>query len=140
MTDRAAILRSYTAMLLVALWAFQPLVTALHSREHAHRFCPEHQTFEETARGTGRLQTRRANSVPVLAALRADLGTDSVRPAHETCPLLTASPRGDAQAAETVTVVTDCLSTSLLATVPQGSLCSVPILATAPKASPPARA
>jgi hypothetical protein len=140
MTDRTAILRGYTAMLLVALWAFQPLVTAIHSREHAHRFCPEHQTFEETASGTGRFQTRRANSVPVLAAIRADLGVDSVRPTHEACPLLTASSRGDAQASETVTVVADCLSTNLLATAPPGSLCSVPILATAPKASPPARA
>jgi hypothetical protein len=140
MTDRTAILRGYTAMLLVALWAFQPLVTAIHSREHAHRFCPEHQTFEETARGTGRFQSRLANSVPVLAALRADLGVDSVRPTHDACPLLTASPRGDAQVSETVTVVGDYLSTSLLATAPPGSLCSVPILATAPKASPPARA
>jgi len=140
MTDRAAILRSYTAMLFVALWAFQPLVTAIHSREHAHRFCPEHQTFEETAQGTGQLQSRRANSAPVLAAIRVDLGVDSVRSTHEACPLLTASSRGDAQASETATIVEDCFSTSLLATAPPGSLCSVPILATAPKASPPARA
>jgi hypothetical protein len=140
MNHRTAILRRYTATLLVALWAFQPLVTAVHSREHAHRFCPEHQTFEETARGTGRFQSRRANSVPVLAAVRANLGVDAVRPTHEACPLLTASPRGAAQASETVTVVADCLSTSVLATAPPGSLCSVPILATAPKASPPARA
>ncbi|HVG57073.1 MAG TPA: hypothetical protein VNA24_00860 [Hyalangium sp.] len=140
MTDRTAIFRSYTVMLLVALWAFQPLVTALHSQEHAHRFCPEHQTFEETARGTGQFQSRRANSVPVLAALRTDLDLDSVRSTHEACPLLTASPRGDEQVSETVTEVADCLSTSQLATAPLGSLCSVPILATAPKASPPARA
>lgn len=140
MTDRTATLRSYTAMLLVALWALQPLVTAIHSREHAHRFCPEHQTFEETARGTGRFQSRRANSVPVLAAIRADLGVDSVRPTHEACPLGTAGARSAVQPSETVTVVEDCLSTSILATAPPGSLCSVPILATAPKASPPARA
>jgi hypothetical protein len=140
MSDRTAILRSYTATLLVALWAFQPLVTAIHSREHAHRFCQAHQTFEEAARGTSQAHARRANSVPVLAAIRADLGVDSVRSTHEVCPLLTASPRDDAQVSETVTVVADCLCTSLLATAPLGSLCSVPILATAPKASPPARA
>lgn len=140
MTDRAAMIRSYTAMMLVALWAFQPLVTAVHSREHAHRFCPEHQTFEETARGTVQSQSRRANSVPVLGAVRAELGVDAVLSTHEACPLLTASARGDAQSSETATVIADCLSTSLLATAPPGSLCSVPILATAPKASPPARA
>jgi hypothetical protein len=139
MTDRTAMIRSYTAMMLVALWAFQPLVTAVHSREHAHRYCPEHQTFEETARGTGQLQSRLANSVPVLVAVRAEPGVDSVLSTHETCPLLTASARGDAQASERVTVLEHSLSTSLLATAPPGSLCSVPILATAPKASPPAR-
>lgn len=139
MTDRTAILRSYTAMLLVALWAFQPLVTAIHSQEHAHRFCPEHQTFEESARGTGQSQSRRANNVPVLAAIRAALGLDAVLSKHEACPVLTASARGAAQTSETATVVADCLSTSLVSTAPPGSLCSVPILATAPKASPPAR-
>jgi hypothetical protein len=139
MTDRTAMIRSYTAMMLVALWAFQPLVTAVHSREHAHRYCPEHQTFEETARGTGQLQSRLAHSVPVLSAVRAEPGMDSVLSTHETCPLLTASARGDAQASERVTLIEHCLSTSLQATAPPGSLCSVPILATAPKASPPAR-
>ena len=94
MTDRTAMIRSYTAMMLVALWAFQPLVTAVHSWEHAHRYCPEHQTFEETARGTGQLQSQLANSVPVLAAVRAEPGVDAVLSTHETCPLLTASARG----------------------------------------------
>jgi hypothetical protein len=140
MTDRTAMIRSYTAMVLVALWVFQPLVTVVHSREHAHRFCPEHQTFEETARGTGQLQSQRTNSAAVLAAVRAEPGVDSVLSTHEACPLLTASARGDAHPSERETTVADCLSTSLLATAPPGSLCSVPILATAPKASPPARA
>jgi hypothetical protein len=140
MTHRTTMIRSYTAMLLVALWAFQPLVTAVHSREHAHRFCPEHQTFEETARGPSPSQTRRVNSEPVLSAVRAEMGEDGVLSTHEACPLVAASARGDAHASETVTVIADCLSTSLLATAPPRSLCSVPILATAPKASPPARA
>jgi hypothetical protein len=140
MIDRTAILRSYTATLLVALWAFQPLVTAIHSREHAHRFCQTHQTFEEAARGSSQAQARRANSVPVLAGVRADLGVDAVLSAHEACPLSTAGSRSAVQSSEMVTVVEACLSTSLMATAPPGSLCSVPILARAPKASPPARA
>jgi hypothetical protein len=140
MTDRASTHRSCTAMLLVALWALQPVVAGVHSREHAHRFCPEHQTFEETARGAGQWQSRRANSAPVLAALRAETGADPVRSTHEACPLQPAGTRGDAQPSERATVAAAYLATGLLATAPPGSLCSVPILATAPKASPPARA
>ena len=139
MTDRLSTLQSYTAALLVALWALQPVVTVLHAQEHAHRFCPEHQTFEETARGSGQWQSRRSNSPPVLAALRVDLGRDSLRSTHEACPLQAAGPRGDAQTSETVSEIAECLGTSLCATAPPGSQCSVPILATAPKSSPPAR-
>jgi hypothetical protein len=140
MTDRTATLRSYTAMLLVALWALQPLVAAMHSREHAHRFCQTHHAFEEAARGTGQTQAWRTNSGPVLAGARAAMGVEAVLSTHEACPLGTASTRSAVQTSEAVTVVEDCLSTSILATAPPGSLCSVPILATAPKASPPARA
>jgi len=140
MTDRLSTLQSYTAALLVALWALQPVMTVVHSREHAHRFCPEHQTFEETARGSSQWQSRRGNSGPVLAALRADNGLDALRSTHEACPLQTAGTRGDVQTSEMVSEVAECLGTSLRATAPPGSLCSVPILATAPKLSPPARA
>jgi hypothetical protein len=140
MTDRLSPLQSYTAALLVALWALQPVVTVLHAQEHAHRFCPEHRTFEETARGSEQWQSRRSTSAPVLAALRVDLGRDSLRSTHEACPLQTAGTRGDVQTSERVSVVSECLGTSLCATAPPGSRCSVPILATAPKSSPPARA
>ena len=140
MIDRASTLRSFTATLLVALWAVQPLVAVVHSREHAHRFCPEHQTFEETARGSGQVQTRGSSSAPVLSAVRPQSGVDSLRSTHEACPLQTAGTRGYAQASATVTSVTEHLATSLVATAPPRALCSIPILATAPKLSPPARA
>jgi hypothetical protein len=140
MTHRTATLRSFTATLLVALWAMQPVVALLHSQAHAHRFCAEHQTFEETARGSGQWQSRRASSTAVMAALRADVGVDSIRSTHEACPLQSAGTRGAAQTTATVTAVVEALTPSLLATAPQRSICSVPILATAPKLSPPARA
>jgi hypothetical protein len=140
MTDRLSPLRSYTAMLLVALWALQPVMTAIHSKEHAHRFCLEHQTFEETARGSGQWQSWRSNSGPVLADVRDDTGLDALRSTHEACPLQTAGTRGDVQTSERVSEVAECLGTSLRATAPPGSRCSVPILATAPKSSPPAHA
>lgn len=140
MTGRPSTLRSYTAMLLVALWALQPLAAVLHAREHSHHYCPEHQTFEETARGAGPWQPQRASSPAVLAALRAEPGGEAALTAHEACPLLTASPRGDEHAPAARTVLVAPLSPGPPATAPPGSLCSVPILATAPKASPPARA
>lgn len=140
MIDRTSTFRSLIAMLLVALWGVQPLVAVVHSREHAHRFCPEHQTFEETARGSGQFQSRRSSSVPVLGAIRAETGLDSMRSTHEACPLQTAGTRGAAQTSQLVTEIATCCGTSVLATAPPRSLSSVPILATAPKLSPPARA
>ncbi|WP_224361823.1 hypothetical protein [Hyalangium versicolor] len=139
MIDRIATLRSFIATLLVALWAVQPVVAVVHSREHAHRFCPEHQTFEETARGSGQWQSRSSSSTPLLSALRRETGVDSVRPTHEACPLQTADTRGDAQSSEAWVAISACLGTSVLATAPPRSITSVPILATAPKLSPPAR-
>ncbi|KFE62174.1 hypothetical protein [Hyalangium minutum] len=140
MTDRLSTLQSYTTALLVALWALHPVVTVLHAQEHAHRYCPEHQTFEETVRGSGQWQSRHTQSAPVLTALRGDTGRDSLRSTHEACPLQTAGTRGEMHVAEIVCEVAECLGTSLCATAPPGSRCSVPILATAPKSSPPARA
>ena len=118
----------------------QPVVAVVHSREHAHHFCPEHQTFEETARGSGQFQSRRSSSVPVLAAIRTESSLDAVLTPHEACPLQTAGTRGAAQASRLVSGIATCLGASVLATAPPRSLSSVPILATAPKLSPPARA
>ena len=140
MIDRSATFRRLTATLLVTLWAVHPVAAVVHSVEHAHRFCPEHQAFEETARGTGQLQSRRSNNLPTLVSLRTERGMDAVRSAHEACPLQTAGNRGHAQISATVTAVAECLGTSLRATAPPRSITSVPILATAPKLSPPARA
>lgn len=140
MTDRLSTFQSYTAALLVALWALHPVVTVVHAQEHAHRYCPEHQTFEETARGVGQWQSRHTSSAPVLAALRVDTGRDSLRSTHEACPLQTAGTNWGVETSVKVSEVAECLGTSLCATAPPGSRCSVPILATAPKSSPPARA
>jgi hypothetical protein len=140
MIDRTATLRRFTATLLVALWAVQPLVAVVHSQQHAHRFCPEHQTFEETARGSGQVQARRSSSTPVILSVRPQSGVDSPLSTHEACPLQTAGTRGYAQASATVTSVAEYLATSLMATAPPRALSSIPLLATAPKLSPPARA
>jgi hypothetical protein len=36
------------AVALTVMWALAPLVSAFHSDEHAHRYCLEHLTFEES--------------------------------------------------------------------------------------------
>lgn len=35
------------AVALAMVWGLAPLVSALHSDEHAHRYCLEHRAFEE---------------------------------------------------------------------------------------------
>lgn len=140
MPSRAATFRRYTATLIVALWLLPLLMAIGHSREHAHRFCPEHQAFEETVRGTGQVLSRRSEQVPALAAARTTEATDSSRLTHETCPLVTAGAREEVLASEAVWVVTARLAVSRPPTAPPQPCSSLPILATAPKSSPPARA
>jgi hypothetical protein len=36
------------AVALTVVWALAPLVKAFHADEHAHRYCLEHRTFEES--------------------------------------------------------------------------------------------
>jgi hypothetical protein len=140
MLDRATTFRRYTATLLVALWIMPVVAGLAHSQEHAHRYCPEHQTFEETVRGSGQVQSRLAGNVPQLFSRLPDTGVDSTRPTHESCPLLTASTRDEAPAQVALILASAGLTTNHPATAPPRPLTSVPILATAPKSSPPARA
>lgn len=141
MLQRATPLARCTATLLVALWACQPLGALLHQREeHAHRFCAQHQTFEETAKGTGKALSRMATEKsPVLSALPAP-GVDSTRLTHDACPLLSSSTREELSTPAQVPLVLAHLAVSRPATAPPRALPPLPILANAPKASPPARA
>jgi hypothetical protein len=140
MLKRATTLGRCTAMLLIALWAAQPLGAFVHSASHAHRFCPEHRTFEEAARGSGQLQAQWAERAPVLSSRAAAL-PDSGRPTHEECTLVSARSRQDALTSTTVTVSEACLASSQPATAPPSrGFPPLSVLATAPKSSPPARA
>jgi hypothetical protein len=129
-----------TAMLLIALWALQPMGALLHGKEaHAHRFCPQHQAFEETAGGTGTgLSRLAAERSPLLTALPA-AGTDAARLTHDDCPLLTSSSRDEAPASRAETLLLEHLAASRPATAPPRVSPPLSVLATAPKASPPAR-
>jgi hypothetical protein len=140
MMKRATTLGRCTAMLLIALWAAQPLGALVHSGAHEHRFCPEHQTFEEAARGSGQLQSRYSEDTPTVSA-RPPAVADTTRSTHEACPLLSADTREAALAPEAVTVTELWLDGSHPATAPPlRARTSLSILDTAPKSSPPARA
>ncbi|XXF75599.1 hypothetical protein P2318_21365 [Myxococcaceae bacterium GXIMD 01537] len=140
MLKRANTLGRCTAMMLVALWAAQPLGALVHAEAHPHRFCPEHRTFEEASRGTGELLSQRSEHAPTVSS-RAAAAADSTRSAHEECPLLSASTRTEVLTSEAMAVPAPCLSESHPSTAPPlRAHVSLPILATAPKSSPPARA
>lgn len=140
MARHAHTLARYIATLLVALWACQPLGALFHGRAaHAHRFCAQHQTFEETASGTGsglsRLATARG---PQLSAVSEE-GTDSAGLLHEACPLLTSSSRDEVPTSRPVSVTLERLVVCAPSTAPPRGSPPLAVLATAPKASPPAR-
>ncbi|MBZ4415877.1 hypothetical protein [Myxococcus sp. RHSTA-1-4] len=128
------------ATLLVALWAFQPMGTLLHVRDaHAHRYCPQHQAFEESAGGKGQAVARLASArSPLLTALPA-AGADAAGLTHETCPLLNSGSRDEAPASRAELPVLAHLAVSAPATAPPSVAPPLSVLATAPKASPPAR-
>jgi hypothetical protein len=139
MLSRAHTLARLTAMLLVALWGAQPLGLALHVEQHAHRFCPQHQTFEEDATRVSPGMSRFTERLPVVASVPPAVA-DTPGLNHDTCPLLTAVVRGEALTPGWVAPVPLCVEQALFATAPPRSFTPLAVLDTAPKASPPARA
>ena len=127
-----------TATLLVVFWAAQPVLAIAHAQAHAHRYCPEHQAFEDAPRGTGAglgtLSTDRGT-----VELRSPVWVEAHRPLHEECAVLTGSTRETLTGPTLSLVVLTCLEVSRPATAPPRAFSSLAVLDTAPKASPPAR-
>ncbi|CAM4305357.1 hypothetical protein HJC10_07365 [Corallococcus exiguus] len=139
MLSRAHTLARLTAMLLVALWGAQPLGLALHVEQHAHRFCPQHQTFEEDARRANPALSRFSERAPVVASVPPAVA-DATALNHETCPLLTAAPQVEALQGSGVASASACVESNHPATAPPRSFAPLAVLDTAPKASPPTHA
>lgn len=139
MLSRAHSLARLTAMLLVALWGAQPLGLALHVEQHAHRFCPQHQTFEEDARRTSPGLSRFSERAPIVASIPPAVA-DAPGLNHETCPLLTAAPQVEALFAADFSPASACVESNHPATAPPRSFAPLAVLDTAPKASPPTHA
>ncbi|MFP2901407.1 hypothetical protein [Corallococcus sp. 4LFB] len=139
MLSRAHTLARLTAMLLAALWGAQPLGLALHVEQHAHRFCPQHQTFEEDARRANPALSRFTERAPILASVPPAVA-DATGLNHETCPLLTAAPQVEALQGADVASASACVVRQHPATAPPRSFAPLAILDIAPKASPPTHA
>jgi hypothetical protein len=131
------LLRACAAALAV-LWLALPLVELLHVGEHAHRFCAEHHAFEKLE--------GEAPQAPSLAAREAERGAAEALEsaagtgeAHEQCPLAWAEPRRAWRpASESIPLTGEprALRPFRGAVWPGAA---VPLLALAPKASPPGR-
>jgi hypothetical protein len=129
-----------TAMLLVALWAVQPVATWVHSSEHIHRYCAEHQAFEE-----GGSRTEGARGVVAASSAQLTAGTTALdesgpRP-HERCNLPACGARVSVLPAVGMHLPAPPLEARAVAP-PARSVPAPPlaVLDLAPKASPPSRA
>ncbi|RKH31894.1 hypothetical protein, partial [Corallococcus llansteffanensis] len=120
MLSRAHTLARLTAMLLVAIWGAQPLGLTLHVEQHAHFFCPQHQSFEEDARRANPTLSRFAERAPAFASVPPAVA-DAPGLNHETCPLLTAAPQAGALLAGDVVQVSSGVERSHPATAPPRS-------------------
>jgi hypothetical protein len=138
MRPRAHNVGRLTATLLVVCWVAQPLLTIAHAQEHVHRYCPTHQAFEEVSTQGSATRSERLREASALEKLplAPPLGTLL----HEECVFLSLSTRDEltGPAPEVQPVSQACLAVSCPATAPPRPLTSLSVLATAPKASPPA--
>ncbi len=115
---------------LVALWLTLPLASFAHGDDHAHRFCAEHGTIEE-----GAASAAHSDGAAGLAWMK-DVAADA--DVHAPCPVATA-PTRDAQVEWTVPPASPVQAApALLPEPPAPGYAALPLLALAPKASPPA--
>ena len=127
-------LQRLVATLLVLLWLALPSLQVLHG-EHGHRYCAEHQAFEEVAPAAGEPDVASAFSGAALSV--ADAADPEA--AHSACTLLVAQ-REAGWAPRSAEAFASCAAL-LLALRPGGRVpVALPLspLVTAPKASPPA--
>ena len=127
--------RRATAVLLVGFWMAGLVGSIFHDAEHEHRYCSEHGTFEEAgARPTGGAATDASahdRSIRSGDASRSEGG-------HEGCAFADLGVR--APLTDTVTVVVARPAPPAPASAPSVVHVAppIPLLAVAPKASPPA--
>jgi hypothetical protein len=132
----------FIAAVLVALWVVSPFAWAAHARQHAHRFCPEHASFEEAdcAQDTQPLASDSRGG----DGLRSGAPWDDAGPsgnAHEECPAVAfeASAPWTVPARSLVGVL-EARTVLLVPELHARPFEPMTALVRAPKASPPADA
>jgi hypothetical protein len=139
MRHRAHIAGRLATALLVALWAAQPVLAALHAQEHAHRYCPTHRAFEEVSARPGSSPAELLADLPAFEQQAPSLPGGSLL--HEACAFYAAGTREElASHEEARPLVLAHLEVSRPATAPPHPHRALSALDTAPKASPPVRA
>ncbi|MCY1002375.1 hypothetical protein OWM54_35000 [Myxococcus sp. MISCRS1] len=123
------------AATLAVLWLTLPLVGVLHSDEHAHRYCAEHRAFEELDDAGLLASAVRQGPGAEVALTDGEEDGDS----HARCALAWAQARQAVflPAGLLLTVPSSRPLLTLEESVGNGS--GVPLLALAPKGSPPGR-
>lgn len=119
--------RSVLALALAGLWAVLPLVGALHDEDHAHRYCAEHGVLEEAPGGPG--SSLREG---ISAAAAGDEGE------HLSCAFdFLHHPEDGLEGAPGGVPVEEGAELSAAGLLAADGVEALPVLARAPKASPP---
>lgn len=117
--------RAFAALIAVA-WLVSPAIALLHGA-HAHRYCAEHQRIEE-------------GSAPGGAETSSDArvtGDAAPRPEHDACPFVVAHQRRVTPPSPSTLALVPALAVKATRREVLPGYRPVPVLATAPKSSPP---
>ncbi|MFY1825017.1 hypothetical protein ACN47A_03825 [Myxococcus fulvus] len=123
------------AATLAVLWLALPLVGALHADEHAHRYCAEHRAFEELGDEALLASAVRQGPGTEVELTDGEEGGDS----HARCALAWAQARPVAFLPSGLLLTVSPSRQLLMLEESVGHGSGVPLLALAPKGSPPGR-
>lgn len=124
--------RQVGAALLSALWLIVPLMPVLHG-DHSHRYCPEHQTFEE-----GNALESEHSELPAdgdAAVRAANASADSGE--HLECPIFNGGVRSTLAKRTASGVLVDLPAATAAAPDVRVDTPQLSVLTVAPKSSPP---
>ena len=122
--------------MIAALWVLAPVLGAVHGLEHTHRYCPEHHAFEESsARESG---AGPADPGHAGASHDGSVATGAAERGHQECAFARLLCRDGWHASERTGSVIGDLQHRDAPALESADVRSIPLLAWAPKSSPPA--
>jgi hypothetical protein len=128
-----------SAAVLAALWLIVPLLSAFHG-PHAHRYCAEHRAIEEAGELDATAEPGRADALAASDGASFALGASAqgtAQESHQACPFVVAQQRDVAlPGVEGSGSLTEGAWQPVVAGAEPAEP-QIPLLASAPKASPP---